>query len=235
MILIYPDILPGNSKIIMMLDYLHYPYTYDVNVDYDIVFNSNIKVKHKFDLETDKYIINRYCEDVSKQFIADRWARISGNDINIDPHTFMGYCVEKPNLLQGANTGNIVKCPCKPRKDYVYQRIVDTRMSETEIVDYRLVIMNFNIIMIIAKRRSITNLFGNEYGYELVEDVFTEEEKKQLVEFSIFFDYAELDVLRSNFDGNIYVVDVNNLPGYGYFRDKKLLDYTAEEFKKHFL
>jgi len=235
MILIYPDHLPDNSKIIMILDYLQYPYTYDVTEDYDLVFNSNMKVIHKFDLDTDKPVINIHCEDVSKQFVSDRWAEISGNDISIDPRTFRGYCVEKPNLLQGANTGNVVECPYEPKKDYVYQRIVDTRTSEAEIVDYRPVIMGFDIVMVIAKRRSITNLFGNGYRYELVEGVFTEEEEEQLIEFSMFFDYGEMDVMRSNYDGKLYVVDVNNIPGYGYFRHEDLLIKTAEEFKKHFL
>ena len=42
-------------------------------------------------------------------------------------------------------------------------------------------------------------------------------------------------VLRGNFDGKIYVVDVNNISGYGYFRVPAYLDYVSQKFKMAFL
>ena len=128
-----------------------------------------------------------------------------------------------------------MKCPLSQKDGMMYQKLIDNRVDAHTIMDYRVVMMKQEIVLILEKKKSVTQIFGNAYRYKRVYDVFSEEEIYRIKAFSSFFDFAEIDVLRSNFDGEIYVIDVNNLPGYGYFRDKDLLDFVATKFKDYFL
>lgn len=234
MILIYPDRLSDKGKMKMMLDYLHCPYTYNVGDNYDMVFNSSVNPKHTFDLDTDKFVINRNCNNVLKDNIDKLWFNVSGKSLKVNTDTFKGYCIEKP-LTQGLNTGNVVKCPLSQKGGMMYQKLIDNRVDAHTIMDYRVVMMKQEIVLILEKKKSVTEIFGNPYRYKEVDNVFSDEEIHRIKVFSEFFDFAEIDVLRSNFDGDIYVIDVNNLPGNGYFRDKDLLDFVANKFKEYFL
>jgi len=234
MLLIYPDKLFDMGKIKAILDYLKYPYTYNINADYNIVFNSNINAKHKFDLKTDKYVINRHCTNVLKDWVDERWGNVYGYNLRINPLKWSGHCVMKP-IGQGLNTGKIVKCPSHELDNHISLKLVDTRISADTLCDYRVFIMKGQIVLILLKKKHIYNVFSNEYRYELVKNIFTSKEKESILEFSSFLDFGEIDILRSNFDGRIYVVDVNNLPGYGYFRDNVWVKYISEQFMKIFL
>ena len=237
MILIYPDKLLPASKIGAIFDHLKIPTTYDPNEKYDMVLNNTVASKHIFSLKTDKYVINRHCNNVLKDYVDKRWEKIYGYGIRLSPMLWTGYCIKKP-LEQGTNSGEIIKCPTIAEEGYIYTKIVDTRISYDTIQDLRVFIMKGDIILTIIKKKSVVNIFENEYRYEFVDkkDVFSDEEIEKILKFSEdYLDFGEIDILRSNFDGKIYVVDVNNIPGYGYFVNTDILDYAAKQFKEHFL
>lgn len=233
MILTYPHSLQARSKFKIILDNLSIPYTCDVNSDYDIVFNSNINPIHEFDLKTDKPVINRFCTNVSKDYVDKRWKSIYGHGLKVDPLTWGGYCIEKPQG-QGTNSGEIV-FGVHPKEGMFYSKIVDTRMDATTLHDLRVVIMNGEIILILRKKKHIVNVFTNPHKFEqMTINIFTDEEQDAILSFSSMMDFGEVDIVRSNFDGRIYILDVNNLPGYGYFRDKKYIDLLSYHFNKYY-
>lgn len=236
MILIYPDKLAEIAKVKMILNYLKYPYTYDHKKNYNVVFNSSLAAKHEFKLKTNKFVINGKCNDVTKVNVDRLWGKITGRTLIVNPLDRKSYCIEKPDV-QGENDGKIVKCPYHPKNGMIYQKIVDTRKDVETMQDIRVVIARNDIVMTILKPKK--QMFRNLYEFEFVnkKDVFENWEISEILKFSneIGLDFGELDVLRSNFDDKIYVVDVNNLAGYGYFRDRTKLIELSEIFKDKFL
>lgn len=238
MILIYPDKLSEKSKVKMMLDYLQFPYTYNIKNKYDVVYNSNRKTKHDWSLKTNKFVINKDCNNTLKDRIDKLWEETTGRGLRIDPMTFKGFCVEK-TLEQGTNSGKIIECPYKPKNGFIYLRWVDTRYTKEDIRDFRVVVIKGNVILVVVKPKKINELFGNALRFEEIgiKDVFSEKDIHHISEFSrkMKLDYGEMDILRSNFDGRIYCTDVNQNPGYGFFREKKYLNHVSNIFRKEFL
>jgi len=237
-ILIYPDKLKDHYKVKMILDHLGYPCTYNTGDAYDVVFNSSQKELHEFDLKTTKTIINGRCNNVLKNNVDSKWEAVTGRGLSVNPMEFKGWCVEKP-LKQGTNSGRFVLCPRKPKLGFGYFRWVDTRDGYMMLNDYRVIICKGEIILCLLKSRPDNEPFRfSQYNYDYVEtSYFSKKEVNHILTFSrlMGLDFGEIDVLRSNFDGEIYVVDVNNLAGYGYFRNKKYLRYVSDKFKEAFL
>ncbi len=239
MILIYPDKLIETSKVKMILDHLKYPYTYDVGTDHRLVFNSTFSPKHEFRLKTDKFVINGMCNNVLKDNVDKVWAETYGCGLRVNPKQRMGYCVKK-TIQQGTNSGEIVRCPCEEEDGYVYLKIADTRDCDGIMSDYRLVICAGRIVLSLIKKKTELFKFRHEpTNYIRVSwaDVLTTQEHDSVLLFAskMGLDFGELDVLRSNFDGKIYVVDVNNLSGYGYFRTHDYLEYLSNVFRLSYL
>jgi len=238
-LLIYPDKLPDTAKVKMILDHLEYPYTYDKNVRHKLVFNSTLKPNHEFGLETKKFVINGRCTNVLKDHVDKVWGKVYGSCLLINPRNHTGRCIEKP-LGQGTNSGNIVMCPVEPKNGKVYLRWVDTRDEQGNLTDYRVVICDKQIILCLLKKKPSDRHFSfdnKEYIQVAWNYLFSVIEKDSILSFcdEIGLDFGEIDVLRSNFDGKIYVVDVNNISGYGYFRIPAYLEYVSQKFKMAFL
>ena len=239
MILIYPDKLKDHYKVKMILDHLGYPCTYNTGDAYDVVFNSSQKELHEFDLKTTKTIINGRCNNVLKNNVDSKWEAVTGRGLSVNPMEFKGWCVEK-TLKQGTNSGRFVMCPHPPKKDFGYFKWVDTRDENMMLNDYRMVICGGKVILCLIKRKPQDNPFRFSHtGYIKVNEMhyFSTGEINNIVTFTqaIGLDFGEIDVLRSNFDGEVYVIDVNNLAGYGYFRDKEYVKYVSKKFKEAFL
>ena len=239
MLLVYPDKLGSNFKIKMILDYLNHPYTYDINDDYDIVFNSSLAPLHRFGLNTDKFVINGRCNNVLKDYVDRVWGDVYGCCLTVNPLIHNGYCIEKP-LTQGTNSGNVILCPHEKSQDKIYLRWVDTRDENGSLNDYRVVICDGEIVLVLIKKKQYDSFFSfdmKNFIQRPWEELFSVTEKNHILEFSdiVGLDFGEIDVLRSNFDGKIYVVDVNNLSGYGYFRDKEYVHYLSNIFKRAYL
>lgn len=162
-----------------------------------------------------KDALNRRCADVSKRTVDQLWAEAAGYSISVDPLTWRGPLVEKP-LANAVRGGRVLEGPLsQKRDDMVYQLLVDSRTGD-RIHSTRAVIVNGRVIQACAKWRPYPHWFA---GPEVTiptppADLYSEVEMAQLVRFAelIGMDYGELDVVRANDSGLIYVVDANRTP-----------------------
>jgi hypothetical protein len=159
--------------------------------------------------------LNRRCLDISKTLIDRTWATIAGYGITVDPLVHTGPLVIKPDL-NGVRGGRIVEGPVrKTRRHTVYQRLVDTRRGD-RIHTLRPMILGGRVLVVYTKSRAEPNWFAGpeEVGVVTPQSVFTDAEQTALLDFcaGIGLDYGELDVLRDNESGLIFVVDANRTP-----------------------
>ncbi len=159
-------------------------------------------------------LINFACTDVSKSKVARACATAFGNPLAIDPLTHVGPAVEKSEI-NAAHDGRIVQCPTKPVAGRVYQRVVDNRGLDPELVeDLRTCTVGGKAACVFIKRRPVTKRFVNTNAEVLLrapEEVFSPEELGKITAFTqaIGLDWGGVDVLRDKSDGKLYIVDAN--------------------------
>ena len=171
--------------------------------------------------------INGRCLDISKRTVDKVWGEIAGYSIAVDPLTFQGEFVIKPDE-NGKRGGRVVKGPLASRDSgMVYQRLVDTRVGD-RVLQIRPVIVGGRIVLVYEKWRDYPHWFkGSELTIpKTAADFFTDDEAALLLRFAdaIGLDYGELDVVRDGADGPIYVVDANRTP----VRPKGLPDESVD-------
>ena len=159
--------------------------------------------------------INRACVDIAKSIVDRIWAEVAGYSIAVDPLTYRGQMVVKPDE-NGVRGGRVVQGPLTgtgPRT--VYQRLVDSR-AEGRIRTLRPMVFDGRILVVYTKARPEPNWFMGREEVRVVaaDDVLSSDEQALLLRFcdAIALDYGELDVLRDNDSGRIYVVDANRTP-----------------------
>ncbi len=159
-------------------------------------------------------LINFGCSDVSKTKVSRACAAAFGNPLAIDPLTHVGEAVEKSEI-NAAHDGHIVRCPMKPIAGRVYQRVVDNRGLDPELVeDLRTCTVGGKAACVFIKRRPVSRRFINTNTEVLLrapEEVFTPDELRQITAFTreIGLDWGGVDVLRDRSDGKLYIVDAN--------------------------
>lgn len=159
--------------------------------------------------------INVACRDISKSRVADVWGQVAGYPLALDPLTTAGPLVEKPEenarhggrILEGPLTGR--------RKGYSYQRLVDCRI-DGRIRQLRVVVTGPRLALAYEKWRPDPEWFsGTRISSPCApHDLFSAAEQALLLRFAaaMKLDYGELDVLRDEPTGLIYVVDCNRTP-----------------------
>ena len=160
--------------------------------------------------------INADCLDISKDNIQRHFARVFGYSLAVDPKSFDGLCVEKSNV-NFKHDGRVVRCPIvEPRDDCVYQKLIDNRYEDNMVGEIRVPVFGKRIPFVCLKYRYLNNRFRNYFRAVLCksEDILSDAELKLIADFceQLKLDYGELDVLRDNGDGRIYIVDANTTP-----------------------
>lgn len=158
-----------------------------------------------------KYI-NGECIDISKERVEEVFEKVFGYSMAIDPETATGTYVRKSNQ-NTTHDGVVLTEPTTRESGYIYQKLVDNIEGEWAI-DIRVPIIHGVIPCIWKKYKRATDRFDNMHHAKLVkiDEEFTREEVKKLAEFVQEFgiEYAEIDVIRDNISGVMYIVDVNN-------------------------
>jgi hypothetical protein len=159
--------------------------------------------------------INVRCRDISKSRVAAVWGEVAGYPLALDPLTTVGPLVEKPeeNARHG---GRILEGPlARRRKGYAYQRLVDCRI-DGKIHQLRVVVTGPRLALAYEKWRPEPEWFsGTRISIpHAPAELFSDEERGLLLRFAaaMDLDYGELDVLRDEPTGKIYVVDCNRTP-----------------------
>ena len=162
-------------------------------------------------------VINASANDVSKTHVQEVFGEVFGYQLAVDPRTYHGKAVRKSDANY-QHDGAIIDCPFEPgeREDVVYQKLVETDNGKGSCVDLRVPIYGGEIPLVYVKLRPADNRFETFNSAEIVEtaSVLSADEVEQIGAFAqaMGVDFAEMDVLRDNDDGRIYVVDVNNTP-----------------------
>jgi hypothetical protein len=97
------------------------------------------------------------------------------------------------------------------------QRIINNRSSEDMVCDIRVPVIGKIIPLVYLKYRPVSNRFSNTNATSVIsmtDTVLSGEEQEQILEFCsrINLEYGELDVLRDQDTGEIWIVDANNTP-----------------------
>jgi len=166
-------------------------------------------------LARDHHVLNVKCLDISKKRVDEVFEQVFGYPLAVDPTTYEGRCVRKSNI-NAVHDGKIITCPTTPEEGYVYQKHIDTERPDGRYMDIRVPVMGSNIPFALKRYKGHSDMFDITIGAELfaTRDVFHDDEVSKVLEFCkvMGLDYGELDVLRDNHDGRIYIVDVNNTP-----------------------
>ena len=162
---------------------------------------------------------NLRCDDISKERVDRAFTNTFGYTSLVDPLTHRGRSVAKSNL-NGAHDGVVVECPLNARDpDRIYQRLICNESSRGVVEDIRTPMFGGDIPLVYLTHRAVQSRFGQVASDVVVAEadaVFTADERTRLGQFAqaIGMDYGELDVLRDNASGRLYVVDANPTP-YG--------------------
>lgn len=157
--------------------------------------------------------MNFACQDISKSHVGRTFEKVFGYSIAIDPSTHAGPMVEKSEC-NGAHDGQVINGPAHPRPNRVYQKLIDNRLGDRSVLDYRCVVVGRQMPLVFTKTRHIGQRFTNtnaKVERMRPENAFSKDESEKLIEFAeaIGLEWGALDVLRDRINGRIYVVDVN--------------------------
>lgn len=248
-VLFYPDPaiqLPGHtlSKTIKYFVIMGYGFAKSIDEDWDIGVYWNLADKSEPPrdlIESGKRVLNIRCTDITKSHVEKVFSEVFGYSSLADTSQF-GYCVKKSEK-QSAHDGQIVRMPCEKETGYIYQLLIDNRMEIDRIYDLRIPVFLGEIPHIFVKNKSIPGTFENSlckskvYWVDDNEKWLTEEEIDKIIQFSdkMGLDTGEIDALRDNSTGKLYLIDVNNIPGsmlLTFIPDAQFVEYQLAMFFK---
>lgn len=152
--------------------------------------------------------INGGCTDVSKSRVDRVLVRTFGYSSLVDPMTTA--CLEKTELQSWKAFRRVPK-GTERKPDVVYQELVDTTVGGV-YVDLRPVMMDGDVVSVVVKRKPRQfNSPGSQMFFTEPANVFTSDEISKLGDYSREFglDFGEMDCVRDNKTGRLYVIDVN--------------------------
>jgi hypothetical protein len=171
-------------------------------------------------------VVNLSCRDISKRRVEREFTRVFGYSSFIDPGVVTGRAVKKYD--RNASGGFVVQLPTPSDGDdnsdeFVFQKFLDSSQGEY-MIEYRVPIVIGRIPVVYTEYKDIPedHIKTRKQKIELteVDEVFSATEVAQILKFcrGIGMDFGELDIIRANDDGRIYIIDANKTPGgFGMF------------------
>lgn len=162
-------------------------------------------------------VVNHRCTDISKRRVEAVFREVFGYGTFIDPTTHHGPCVKK--FDENAWGGVLVEAPL-PEADarFVYQPFIDTRRDGL-LVEHRtpVVLGTLPMVFLLYKDLPTRGIKTEKRRIEFAETdaVFSAEEQRGILRFChlLGLDFGELDILRANEDGRLYILDANKTAG----------------------
>ncbi len=247
--LFYPQYPSKRSVLHKIVGLMNYNRTNNPHLKFDYVINWQDTTFRKeipflLDLKKKQHVINFNCNNISKKYIDSIFKTVFGYCTEIDPRTFNGVCVKKNNI-NALHDGQIIECPINdPDENCIYQKLINNIYDESLVQDLRTPVIKGNIPIVYLKRRPISGRFAREKTTSRIgnpDEIYSSDEKVKIKKFceKLNLEYGDMDILRDNDDGRIYIVDVNNTP-HGpsqLTREEKkhALEVLTNEFKKAFL
>jgi len=164
------------------------------------------------DAQVDPRAVNARVGDISKRHVHELHLQVFGYGLEPDPEA--PFVLEKSDL-NSQHDGIVLTRP-SGRPGRVVERLIDTHISPTVVLEYRVAVINGRIPLSNARFRlrhdfRRPNLLSTLLS---IDETFSAEEQARLLEFARVggADYADLDVLRDRGSGRLYVVDFNPTP-----------------------
>ena len=198
---------------------------FDRNADIGWFWDSQIKLEKKtdkmFDFTKELRFLNYFLVNTSKDFVAKSMEEHFGYTFKINPRTFNGYCIAKHNG-NGTKSCFFLKCPINADEvfhDHCYQKIINysNKSDSSTLYELRVPIFKNIIPFTFFKTRNKGLRFTSKNrSMEIVPAMahLSEQECQDIIMYCrrIGLEYGEIDILRSDDDGRIYIIDVNNTP-----------------------
>lgn len=238
--LFYPDLPRPINKITDICNRLRISITNDPLSNFDLAIHWDYNTYCKLPDDTRKLFENVHCInedifDVSKSYVDSIFEEVfSISTLIKQEHGFInGLCVKKCEL-QASHDMSIVPIPFVREPGFVYQKLFDSRFCFSHCLELRVPVFDDTIPFVFAKVKSITNPARSLDAVSLLEthDAFSDDEISNIILFSQYMgmDFGELDIIRNNSDNQIYILDVNNMPGNRLF--KRLSTHDANKYKQ---
>jgi len=248
-LLVYPDFPSSKTVIRKICRRLNINLTNKIDRKYTwVLYYEDETFRTRFEkLEAlqDRAVVNLHSRDISKTYIERVHWEIFGYNTEIDPMNYSGVGVRKSNL-NARHDGEVLDFPISATEaNSVYQKLIDNKVNETEVLDMRVPIINYKIPLLYLKYRMLSERFKNTTTRTEMVNInehLSTEEQKQIIEFARKknLEYGELDVLRDSRDKRIYIVDVNNTPfgppaNISKTQGKEAVKILANAFREAFL
>lgn len=217
--LIYPHLPSRGASIYRIARFLGIELSNKPEGRYDLAFYweyaTHRKEWHLLEQRDDLTVINLHSRNIAKDYLDECMKEVFGYGAAIDPETHQGVAVKK-SVINALHDGQIVECPTKPEAGFQYMKLVDSRVSEEEVMDIRTPVMKGEIPHVCFVYRPADQRFLNVPPRAVLEmnvdAAYSAEEQKQIIALAekMGMEYCELDILRDKDDKRIYVVDANN-------------------------
>lgn len=208
--------------LVAMFHELDYQGVSDIGADFDIAVAWADRTWMDPDPALEKLaarmpVWNIDCRDISKRRVDEAMRVVFGYGAEVDPLTWHGTCAVKTDE-NARGRGGVVVAPIRdPDPRMVYQRLIECR-EHGRTVNYRVPVIagSLPLCYVLERAPIVEHLKTDATACRLVEtdDLFSAVEQQQILALcrEIHLDFGELDVLRDDVDGRIYVIDANKTP-----------------------
>jgi len=171
-------------------------------------------------------VLNLRCTDISKRRVELEFHHVFRRTTFVDPAQYKGRAVEK--FDENARGGRVVELPLEDEEDrFVYQQLIDSS-EDGLMVEYRVPVILGEIPLVYRERKALPrqHIKTAKQSIDILGcgEAFSDAERSDILAFCecMGLDFGELDILRSNDDGEIYILDANKTPGgFGMFNKVK--------------
>lgn len=252
-ILLYPDKQHPKYRVTQLKPYIEetgVEIARDKDDSYDVFlywsYHKCVRPHDRFIIERSlkEHIINLGGWNCTKTYNEEVMNAVFGYNTIVDPHTYTRPMAEKSEK-QGSHDLKIIKHFTEKKKNYIYVKLLDNRINENTVRDFRVFVYGYKVELVLIKDKDIEDRFGGAIKSTITVcdnplDVFSGDEVNKLERFCVVYDteFTELDVCRDA-DGKIYVVDNNNIPSYNpaikpIFEadNRRLLGFLSDKFYK---
>ena len=255
----YPNGLAGGQRTLRYVQELGIEWTKDPKepgITHYHHYNYANKINHLPKPLEGKNCININLRNIKKDYLDDLHEEVFGYRLRIDPTSHRGVCIKR-STQNAIHHGKFIECPMPPHMidnqirvsgkgephQRIYVKMIDTRINDTTIRDWRFVYMG-GLVMCFEK-----HIASNAFFHVKKEDYFKvfphydpppqfsaeEINKIGLFARSMHLDYGEIDVLRDNSTGLIYICDVNPVPAGPIWNatdhPEKVINYLSQQYK----
>ncbi|HEX8530189.1 MAG TPA: hypothetical protein VF646_09200 [Cytophagales bacterium] len=250
-LLFYPDYPLWETEIFKIARRLDYNVTNNPRLPFDLAFAWEDATRRRPVPELVQFagrvpVVNARCTDISKTKVEAVFRSVFRYGSFVNPTTGRGLAVQKSDH-NARHDGRIIELPIAgPEPGYVYQKLLNHVDAGGLAVDFRVTVFGAAIPYVTLRYKPLQTRFTNTVRATLADpgDIFSAVELQNIRHFCrrLGLDYGELDVIRHQDDGRLYILDANNTPwspplsvDIAPAERQRMLDAGVAAFRENFL